>query len=139
MPEGVTTIGGYFRNSQYLECTSLTAPAAEVLPESVTTIGGNFRSSQYSGCSSMLIGGHIHSKHFAALLNSEGNYKEMFSLFPYQIKVTPDTVPHYYTGESEGATAPVTDCTPTAFKGYMTNRTGIADYADLNAYWTAME
>ena len=55
LPNTVTTIWSYFRQSQYEGCTSLTTAPTEVLPNTVTALGTSwFRSNQYKGCTSLI-------------------------------------------------------------------------------------
>jgi hypothetical protein len=132
LPDGLITIGSGLRMNQYQYCTKLTQTAEEIIPDSVTFIGSTFRINQYNYCSKLLIGSHVHSKHFATLLNkSSSNYQEMFHLGA--TVSTPDTMPRYYL--EDGTTAPVTNLTPTSDKGYVYGRTGIAGYDELDPNW----
>lgn len=161
IPHGVTTIGFSFRNSQYQECTNLLTAAAESLPDTVTTIDDGFRTfqylrctslttaaaevfsnnatqigrvrgGQYENCSSLLIGSYIHTYHFPNLI-SNGGYSGMFSLNAENSM--PDSVPRYYLDSTNTTTAPVTDLTPSFTGGYLRNRTGIANYANIAENW----
>ncbi|MCD8041522.1 MAG: hypothetical protein LUH10_00505, partial [Tannerellaceae bacterium] len=133
LPDSVNSIGSNFRYGQYYGCTGLTAPAEEVLPDSVNSIGSNFRRYQYQNCTNLLIGNHIHSYQFATLLNTSSSYEHIFYLSSE--KVDADNIPKYYTDTNKTATAPITDLIPSQRKYYLTNRTGIDGYDQLNDNW----
>lgn len=129
-------IGSSFRQNQYANCTSLKQTAEESLPVaiSIDNIGINVRMSQYTGCTGLDVGEHIHTEHFAQLLNKNaGNYASMFYL-PAQ-NMAPDTMPRYYTDSSRTTTAAVDTLTPLQRKQYVVNRMGIENYDSLNANW----
>lgn len=50
-------------------------------------------------------------------------------------KTDPDTVPRYYTDSTHTTTASITDLIPTAQKYYLTNRTGIEGYDEIDDNW----
>jgi hypothetical protein len=132
LPDTVITVGNYYRYIQCYNCKSLTKAATEISLDSVTSIGNYFRYGQYQNCTNLRIGSYIYSKQFATLLNqNQYNYLQMFYLS--STATTPDTMPQYYL--ADGSTAPVTNLTPSADKNYVTNRTGITGYDNLNANW----
>jgi hypothetical protein len=127
--DSVTSIGTYFRYGQYRGCTILTFAAAEAVP---VTPGDGIRYSQYEGCTNLRVGTYIHDTRFAAKLNRNmSDYGRMFALD--SANTAPDLVPRYYL--EDGTTSLVTNLTPTTDKYYVTNRTGIAGYANLNENW----
>ncbi|MCD8167015.1 MAG: hypothetical protein LUE93_13420, partial [Bacteroides sp.] len=76
---------------------------------------------------------HIHSHHIINGLNEFSSFSDMF--FLSEIKTDPDTIPRYYTDATHTTTAPITDLTPAERKYYLTNRTGIEGYDQINENW----
>lgn len=134
MSSALQSVGEHFRAIQYSACYKITRPATEILPN-ITNIGGYFRESQYYNCTAMLVGNHIHTYHFSTLFNQHpNNYNGMFGTRDLPITMS-DTMPSYYTDSAQSNTAIVTNITPAIQKNYIGNRTGISGYADLDPNW----
>lgn len=131
-PSVNVSIGNAYRYQQYLNCTGITRPASEVYYVNSSINPTNHRLEQYLGCNAMLIGEHVHDKVFVEALNGDSTaYRRMFYLA--LTKTASDTIPKYRL--PDGTTVPITDIIPATRKEYLTNRTGIEGYADLNENW----
>lgn len=162
LPEGITNINVNYRSNMYNGCRNLSAAAVEVLPKSVKnidsgyrtstyansgiiqaareafnpgcTIGDRYRVNQYLNCSNLSIGSYIHAPVFATEIMEVESYNSIFGSTDVAITKA-DTMPSYYLDDTETTTAIVTTLTPTNPKGYVTNRTGIEGYNELNTNW----
>lgn len=134
LPDTIVSIGNYFRYQQFLNCDLLQSTTPEVMPESVQAFGNSFRRQQYSQCISLNLNGHIHTHHIQQLLNTSQSYAGCFNSIATLTRA--DIMPRYYLDASQTETAPISELTPpTEAKNYITNRTGVAGYADLDNNW----
>lgn len=130
IPSSITGVGTYFRWRQFANCSSLSQTVNELIPDTVTSIGGYYRYEQYRDCSNIVVGSCHFYDRFPAILNANANnYRYMFYLD--RAMSSPDIMPTFGTTNP----APVNDVTPTSRKNFVSNRTGITGYDELNSNW----